>query len=135
MAHSLIAIAGPAAGETERAPKTLSGESNVKRAILWSIGIGSWVLLGAGCGHEPTRDSTAAPKPAQEKTIVSHADPVPMLASMEPKKRARFLRDRAKDPPQTRQEFAAAAEDYVQDPDPDVAAAAKELIQSARSGK
>ena len=59
-------------------------------------------------------------------------DTAEALASQTPTKRAEILREKLTAPSSIKKAYAQAAQKYVDDPDPAVQAAAKELIQAAQ---
>jgi hypothetical protein len=103
----------------------------VRRTFL--LALGGLALLAAGCGHK------SPPPPEGQSNSARHSinsfrsmDPADVLARQSPEERAKTFREKAKQAPVLARPYAQAAQKYVNDPDPDVQAAAKELIQAAQ---
>jgi hypothetical protein len=59
-------------------------------------------------------------------------DPVKKIAEETPQQRAQDFRDCLKSPAPIKKSYAEIAKKYVDDPDPDVKAAAQELVNAAQ---
>jgi hypothetical protein len=109
------------------------GEQIVRRILLLSAGC---LCLVVGCGRggasAPPRttmpDGSPVPKMSLENTSFSLQS---NIEHQSPKERAETFKRALKATPEAKRAYVEEAKKYVDDPDPEVKAAANELIQSA----
>jgi hypothetical protein len=100
----------------------------VRRIFLSALG--GFVLFAAGCGHgKPAADGKSGPEGGLR---INFSKIDGDLDHKTPKEVAEIFRSKLNADPASKRIFAVSAQKYVNSPDPDVQAAAKELIEAAK---
>ena len=104
----------------------------MKRATLGLAVVCSALVLG--CGSSPSTETGITPETTKGPNWGDNLTKSPNLSLMKmktPQERADYLRGLAKDSKFDPKPYADTFEKYAKDPDPEVAAAAKELADRA----
>jgi hypothetical protein len=91
-------------------------------------------VLVAGCGHGGSSAGTGTGEAARPVMKMSPGPPdfTSEIARKTPQERAQSFRACLKSPAGIKKSYAEVAKKYVDDPDPDVKAAAQELVNAAQ---